>query len=161
MQPERNPWEDCRQPHARLPHSPGPTGLDVAVVSADAAPARAQRRGVDAVARVLHLLLFLPDLLPVPDQEHVMLQHEVPARGEEARLRRSLSKRLLHAMPGGPLRRCYKRLYGGHLPFYDQITKRDSVLHLDSPAHNISLYYLQIPSKYNLETAKILAIAAA
>lgn len=80
--------------HAQGPRAArGPTGLDVAIVPADAAPARVQRRRMHAVARALHLLLLLPDLLPVPDQEHMVLQHEVPARGREARPRRSLRKR--------------------------------------------------------------------
>lgn len=31
-----------------------------------------------AVTDVLHLLLLLPDLLPIPDQEHVVFEHKIP-----------------------------------------------------------------------------------
>lgn len=49
------------------------TGLDVPVISADAVPAAVERRRVEGVTGVLDFLLFLPNLLPVSDQEYMML----------------------------------------------------------------------------------------
>lgn len=68
------------------------TGFNVAVVPADPVPAVVERRGVDVVADLLHLLLLLSNLFPVSDQEDVVFQHKIPAG-----IRRAFKNHLLSA----------------------------------------------------------------
>lgn len=71
------------------------TGFDVAVVPADPVPAVVERRGVDVVADLLHLLLLLSNLFPVSDQKHVVFQHKIPTGIRKAFKNHLLSVKLI------------------------------------------------------------------
>lgn len=66
------------------------TGLDVAIITDDSSPARiyGQAAGIPlSLALSLQKFLFLPHLLPVPQEKYPVLQHKVPNDDRDQRQR--------------------------------------------------------------------------